>query len=280
LKKSIAPIFPIQAIHPDVCKGLSVFFTDIDDTLTWNGLVPAVSLRGIERLADAGVAVVPVTGRPAGWCDHIARMWPVAAVIGENGAFYFSYNRERKEMRRVFLQSEAERKAAQERRLSLTAAVEKRFSFARRASDQPFRMTDTAIDIREDRESLTKEELGELCGFLEREGAHYKVSSIHVNFWFGRYDKRVCLEQYLMERSTERRSKKNGPFDPARALFIGDSPNDEPLFAALPHTVAVSNIEPYLPALTHKPAYITTFPSADGFIETIDCLLEKREALS
>ena len=32
-----------------------------------------------------GKLVIPITGRPAGWCDHIARMWPVDAVVGENG---------------------------------------------------------------------------------------------------------------------------------------------------------------------------------------------------
>jgi hypothetical protein len=35
--------------------------------------------------------VVPVTGRPAGWCEMIARMWPVLGVVGENGALYFQY---------------------------------------------------------------------------------------------------------------------------------------------------------------------------------------------
>ncbi len=43
----------------------------------------------IWKLKEAGKVVVPITGRPAGWCDHIARMRPVDAIVGENGAFYF-----------------------------------------------------------------------------------------------------------------------------------------------------------------------------------------------
>jgi hydroxymethylpyrimidine pyrophosphatase-like HAD family hydrolase len=56
--------------------------TDIDDTLTSDGQLTADAYGALERLKAAGLIVVPVTGRPAGWCDHIARMWPVDAVVG------------------------------------------------------------------------------------------------------------------------------------------------------------------------------------------------------
>jgi HAD superfamily hydrolase (TIGR01484 family) len=81
-------------------KIIRYVLTDIDDTLTLHGLLPAAALTAMERLRDAGMAVIPITGRPAGWCDHIARMWPVAAVVGENGAFYFHYDRELRKMQR------------------------------------------------------------------------------------------------------------------------------------------------------------------------------------
>ena len=66
--------------------------TDIDDTLTENGRLPAKSYQALESLQQSGLKVIPITGRPAGWCDHIARMWPVDGVVGENGAFYFTYD--------------------------------------------------------------------------------------------------------------------------------------------------------------------------------------------
>ena len=65
--------------------------TDIDDTLTENGRLPAASYLAMEKLQQAGLKVIPITGRPAGWCDHISRMWPVDGIVGENGAFYFVY---------------------------------------------------------------------------------------------------------------------------------------------------------------------------------------------
>src|SRR5262249_57039695 len=67
-------------------------FTDIDDTLTTDGKLTAAAYGALERLQAAGFLVVPITGRPAGWCDHIARMWPVHPVVGEDGAFYFRYD--------------------------------------------------------------------------------------------------------------------------------------------------------------------------------------------
>ena len=72
-------------------RGIRALLFDIDETLTTEGKLTAQAYAALERLHAAGKKVVAVTGRPAGWCDHIARMWPVDAVVGENGAFYFFY---------------------------------------------------------------------------------------------------------------------------------------------------------------------------------------------
>ena len=42
--------------------------TDIDDTLTTDGRLTAAAYSALARLHDAGYVVVPITGRPAGWC--------------------------------------------------------------------------------------------------------------------------------------------------------------------------------------------------------------------
>jgi len=86
-------------------------FCDIDDTLTTDGRLTARAYAALESLKAAGKLVVPVTGRPAGWCDHIARMWPVDAVVGENGAFYFQYDDKSRTMRKRFRDDEAVRMA-------------------------------------------------------------------------------------------------------------------------------------------------------------------------
>ena len=101
---------PARDLPAALCRGLSHFFTDIDDTLTSDGMMPAASYEALWDLASAGIRTVAVTGRPAGWCDHIARMWPVDAVVGENGAFYFMYDRQaRKLIKRLVMPEDRRR---------------------------------------------------------------------------------------------------------------------------------------------------------------------------
>ena len=92
---------PLSQMSLEMARSIRVVLTDIDDTVTTEGMLTAAAYGALERLHRAGFLVIPVTGRPAGWCDHIARMWPVDAVVGENGAFYFRYDRERKTMERI-----------------------------------------------------------------------------------------------------------------------------------------------------------------------------------
>ncbi|MDR0448042.1 MAG: HAD hydrolase family protein, partial [Treponema sp.] len=66
--------------------GIRYVLMDIDDTLTTGGKLSAPAYTALWRLHEAGLKVIPITGRPAGWCDLIAREWPVDAVVGENGA--------------------------------------------------------------------------------------------------------------------------------------------------------------------------------------------------
>ena len=95
---------PIEKLPAAVKKAIRYVLADIDDTLTLDGRLPAVVFAAMEDLKKADIDMIPITGRPAGWCDHIARMWPVDGVVGENGAFYFYYDyRHRKMRRRYFI---------------------------------------------------------------------------------------------------------------------------------------------------------------------------------
>ncbi|MGH6959568.1 MAG: HAD-IIB family hydrolase, partial [Dongiaceae bacterium] len=124
-------------------------FTDIDDTLTTDGRLTAAAYGALERLRAAGFLVVPITGRPAGWCDHIARMWPVDAVVGENGAFYFRYVDAERRMVRRYWKSAGERAADRARLNTLEAEILAAVPGARTAADQAYREADLAIDVRE-----------------------------------------------------------------------------------------------------------------------------------
>ena len=129
-------------------RGVRAVLVDIDDTLTTEGRLTADAYGALERLQGAGVRVVPVTGRPAGWCDHIARMWPVDGVVGENGAFYFCNSGKRVHKR---FHDDAQTRAAKRARLDAIAArILAAVPGSALASDQAYRETDLAIDYCED----------------------------------------------------------------------------------------------------------------------------------
>ncbi|MCX7787176.1 MAG: Cof-type HAD-IIB family hydrolase [Spirochaetes bacterium] len=262
---------PIHKIPPSFCKNLSILFTDIDDTLTTGGLLPPSSYTALWKLIEHGIQVVPVTGRPAGWCDHIARMWPVAAVIGENGAFYFAYDRKNRKMRREYFDSKEKRAEAEAGLARIRDEVLRRVPGAAVAADQPFRIADLAIDFREDVHPLDDTAIEEICEIARTHGAICKVSSIHVNIWYGSYDKVSCIRAYL-----EREGGK--PFSEwkDRILFIGDSPNDEPNFQHFPVSVGVANIRTFLPRLKYPPRYVTSLEGAEGFAEAVEWILQQR----
>jgi len=154
---------PVSSIPVSLGRKRELFFTDIDGTITMDGLISASTYSSLWELHQCGIRVVPVTGRPAGWCDHIARMWPVDGVIGENGAFYFSYNRQRRRMFRRYLFTPEEMKEGKKKLQKVRERVLKEVPRCRIAADQPFRVADLAVDYKEDVGPLSLEEVERIC---------------------------------------------------------------------------------------------------------------------
>ena len=276
--KSLAPAAvsgarpaPIANISDKLCRNLEYIFTDIDDTITEKGKIPASTLEAVWKLHENGIRVVPVTGRPAGWCDYIARMWPAAGVIGENGAFYFSYDEGSRRVIRKYAQTEEVRKEGRRKLDKIRDRVLREVPGCGIASDQDFRIADLAVDFCEDVIPLSEGEVDRICSIAHEEGATYKISSIHVNCWYGDYDKLTCFNLFL-----EDFTGKNLDMMQDRILFMGDSLNDEPMFEKLDHTIAVANISKFLKRLKHFPSYITENESAAGFYEAAGIILKKR----
>lgn len=137
---------PLSQMPDAVAAGIRLVLTDIDDTLTCEGRLRAEAYAALEELTQAGFVVAPVTGRPAGWCDLIARFWPVAGVVGENGALYFAYDQEARTMRRVYAAPAAERAANRARLDAIRARVLAEIPGAAVSADQAYREADLAID--------------------------------------------------------------------------------------------------------------------------------------
>nr|WP_081784768.1 HAD-IIB family hydrolase [Nitratireductor aquibiodomus] len=244
--------------------------TDIDDTLTTAGRLPSLAYHALERLHHAGIVVIPVTGRPAGWCDLIARLWPVDAVVGENGAFYFVCS-PKGGMIREFAQSAEERREGRQRLDRLAASILTAVPGARLSADQTFREADLAIDFAEDGPRLKDADIARIVSCFEEAGAVAKVSSIHVNGWFGRYDK-LAMTRRLFSRHYGLDLDKAD----RNVIFVGDSPNDAPMFGFFQNSVGVANFADFLDGTATPPKWITQQAGGAGFAEVADAILRAK----
>ena len=258
--------FPLEAR-----RAIRGVLADIDDTLTTHGRLHAGAYSALERLRAAGLLVIPVTGRPAGWCDHIARMWPVDAVVGENGAFWFRHDTAAGRLVKRYVIGEGERARRAQRLDTIAARILAEVPGCGIASDQPYREADLAIDFCEDVPRLGREAVARIVAIMESEGLTAKVSSIHVNGWFGGYDKlstsRLALaEDFGVDADREKE----------RFVFAGDSPNDQPMFAFFPNAVGVANVLEMADLMTVLPRYVTPSAGSAGFAELADAILAAR----
>jgi len=264
-------MLPLSEFPAGERRGIRSVLCDIDDTLTTDGRLTADAYAGLERLQQAGLTVIPITGRPAGWCDHIARMWPVAAVVGENGAFHFRYDHGKRLMKRAYADDAVTRGRNRERLAGIGQEILKEVPGCAIAADQAYRESDLAIDYCEDVDPLDRAAVDRIVALMQARGLTAKVSSIHVNGWFGAYDKlaatkRMMREEFGIDLDRER----------ASSVFVGDSPNDAPMFGYFPHAVGVANIRAFAGRLAHEPKYVTAAAAGAGFCEFVDFLLAAR----
>ncbi len=257
------------AMMPDATRrAIRGVLTDIDDTLSTQGRIGAAAYAAMERLRSAGRLVIPITGRPAGWCDHIARMWPVDAVVGENGAFYMRHDDASKTLVRRFAVDEATRSANRERLATIGERILAAVPGSALASDQRYRESDLAIDYCEDVTPLPREAVDRIVALMQAEGLTAKVSSIHVNGWFGAFDKLSMTRTALSELFRIDLDAERGRF-----VFAGDSPNDAPMFAYFPNAVGVANVRAFADRIATLPAFVTRSQAGAGFAELADFLL-------
>jgi hypothetical protein len=262
---------PLADCPRETLAAIEGVLTDIDETVSSHGRLTAEAYGAMEALKKAGFRVVPVTGRPAGWCDHIARFWPVDAVVGENGAFWMWRDSKRRRLRTHFVQSEAQRADGRRRLEAVRAEVLRDVPGAGIASDQPYRVADLAIDFCEDVPALPHAEIVHIVKIFAAHGAHAKVSSIHVNGWFGDYDKLTTSRQMMRELfGVDLEANRT------RYVFSGDSPNDAPMFGFFPNAVGVANVRDFAADMDHRPRWITSARSGAGFVELARTLIEAR----
>lgn len=243
-------------------KNIQIVFTDIDGTLTDDGRLSGETYQKMWALQKSGIDLVPVTGRPAGWCEMIARQWPVFAVVGENGGFYFRYDTGLKKMRRFFLDDTTKRQSNREKLERIKTKILKDVPGCAVASDQFCRILDLAIDFSEDVPALSHEKVKLIERIFLEGGAQAKISHIHVNGWFGSHNKILaCKELLAREFKMKEEAAKQV------SCFVGDSPNDEPSFEFFPISFGVANVKDFEREMKFLPTFIAPSRGGTGFNE-------------
>ncbi len=251
---------------PEALARLFGVLTDIDDTLTSHAGIAPEALRALHDLRAAGVPVIAITGRPAGWSEAFAMQWPVAAIVAENGAVMLRNVQGR--LQRDFCQDEATRTANFARLQGCAADVLARVPGATLATDSAGRLTDIAIDHSE-HAHLAPAQIEQVCAVMREHGLRATVSSIHINGWIGEHNKWSAAHWAV-------HAALGQAFDAAEWVYVGDSTNDQQMFARMPLSVGVANIARFLPQLQSLPSYVTQAERGQGFAELAQALLRSR----
>ena len=235
-------------------------FTDIDDTLTTDGVITPDALQALADLKAAGMHVVPITGRPVGWSEPFANHWPVDAIVAENGAVAL-VNEKGQPLRKLYQQDPATREANFSRMQRALERIEREVQGARRSLDSAGRETDIAIDHSEFTH-LPQQGIDAVVALMQSEGMTATVSSIHINGWYGKHDK-LSGARWIVRQLWGR--DLDTELD--QWVYVGDSTNDQVMFRHFANSVGVANIRRFESQLQHTPSYITQAERGAGFAE-------------
>lgn len=248
---------PLSELNAEKIRAV---FSDLDDTLTDHSQIRSETFAALSRLRAKGLRIVIVSGRPAGWADCLMRLWPVDAMVFENGAGVMTRAGDR--VITTCLAVEMDRALQVKRLKQIFETAQGKIPKLKLATDQLYRLFDYAIDYAEEEPRLSEEELAHLLRLLgEFSDITYKVSSIHINYWCGTHTKVTACDHLL---------KQWGDVAQENVLYVGDSPNDEPLFHSFKCSVGVANVSRFLSQMKFHPAFITPSPGGRGFQEIVD----------
>jgi HAD superfamily hydrolase (TIGR01484 family) len=251
---------PLGELAPASIRGV---FSDIDDTLTHDAVVTVEAYQALVRARAAGLRVVLVTGRPAGWAEVLASLWPVDAAVAENGGI--AYLKRGGRLERIYFDpaEDASRLAA------LADEVLRTCSFARKSDDCGLRITDVAFDIGENLR-LEHAQIDAITTTCRELGARTLVSSVHAHGFFHSADKAKMAARVANVLWGDSEAEVASHY-----AFVGDSPNDQAAFTFFDMSIGVANVQRYTDVLKPPPRYVTPSAHGAGFAEAIDALLRR-----
>lgn len=262
---------PFSTCERTRLSAIERLYFDVDDTITTAGALLPDVVEALYEAKTSGLSLVAVTGRSAAWGEMLLRLFPLDAVIAETGAICF-YRRARGGVGTVHSEpDQTVRRANARRRQTIVDAALSRVPRARLALDNMGRLYDTAFDLVEDGPQVDELSANDIRGVLERGGLRTVQSSVHINAWFGDFDKAKMVNRYLMD------IEGGALRDVAKTLlYIGDSVNDAGMFAAAGVSVGVANVARVLSTLEEMnsaPEFVTLSEMGAGFCEVVQKLV-------
>lgn len=260
-------MLPLSDWPEDQRRAITGVFTDIDDTLTTDGQITGDALQAIKDLRNAGLHVIPITGRPVGWSEPFAMQWPVDAIVAENGAVALAHAPLPGALRKLYQQEEDVRAANFARMQQVAKRIVAEVPGAALARDSAGRETDIAIDHSE-YVALPPACIAQVVRLMQDEGMNATVSSIHINGWYGDHNKLAGARWIVRELYARELDAETGNW-----VYVGDSTNDVLMFEHFPHSVGVANIRRFEAELSHPPKFITPSERGAGFAEVARAIL-------
>jgi len=270
-------------------RNITGVFTDIDDTLTTHQVITPDALQALADLKAAGLAVIPITGRPVGWCaphalGDAARglpAWSVDAMVAENGGVAFApefisqnglqplFNKGKK-LSKIYFSDASQLQANQQKMRQVAELILQQVPGGALSNDHAGRETDIAIDYNEVH-LLPPDQVARVVALFQANGMQATVSSIHINGWIGRHNKLEAarwMVRTLFGRDLDA--------ELAQWVYVGDSTNDQVMFEHFTHSVGVANIHRFDDQMQHWPRYETVGERGAGFAEVARALLAAR----
>jgi HAD superfamily hydrolase (TIGR01484 family) len=256
---------PVERLSEREARGLLGLLFDLDDTLLDRGRLGEAAYSALFGLEQLGLGLIAITGRSAGWGTVLARQWPVAAVVCENGAV--ALHRVGNRIVRIDGASAAERARRRSLLDEIARELTRELPDLVPSEDCWQRLSDQTFDIGEER-VVARERVDQAVELARRLGARTLRSTVHLHLTLDGDDKasgavRLLRGLYGLDPTSARK----------RWAFIGDSENDESCFAAFHTTVGVRNLSGR-PSIA--PRFITRAERSGGFVELVRVLGERR----
>ncbi len=246
-------------------RNIRLVATDMDGTLTQNGKFTTELLQALADLASAGIDVLIVTGRSAGWVSGLTNYLPIAGAIAENGGLFYHSGCETP----VALTAIPDKTRHRTKLAQCFQQLQTEVPQIRESSDNCFRITDWTFDV----SGLNTVQLQRLAELCQIQGWGFTYSNVQCHIKPLGQDKAIgllqVLHQYYPHLTLE------------QVVTVGDSPNDESLFDAskFPLSVGVANVLHYTEQLAHQPMYITDAAEGIGFCELAQFLIQASQQI-